>query len=401
MKLDKKTLRLAAAGGILILAIVIALLVNALLPHENKNDFRVYFDDRSIVAYNDTVRDGIPYINALALAEYCELTVTGDFSQFKLISDSGSVALFTPDSNIALVGDVRVPMQGAAYYDKEILWLPCDFVNSHFDGVDIVINREDNKLSVYRVAAEGSTSDHPLYVDITFLTAGAVSGEDIDTDSLIASFSYMIDITPYLSSLSPRSDGYLLLVNKQNPLGDQYSPKKLTTLDTKLTMYGSEKQLEATAAEALSALMLEMRAAGHDNVFVTSAYRGYAYQAALFNTYINKEMASGLPYAEAKKKVLTYSAEPGTSEHQSGLCVDFITPDMADLDESFERQPVFAWLKENAHKFGFILRYPKEKESITGYTYEPWHYRFVGREAATEIYLSGDCLEQYLTREKQ
>ena len=100
---------------------------------------------------------------------------------------------------------------------------------------------------------------------------------------------------------------------------------------------------------------------------------------------------------DAKKVVLSYSAYPGTSEHQTGLCVDFITEEMGgDLTVAFEGTQAFAWLSENAHKFGFILRYPKEKESVTGYTYEPWHYRFVGREAATDIHLASLTLEEYL-----
>jgi len=69
---------------------------------------------------------------------------------------------------------------------------------------------------------------------------------------------------------------------------------------------------------------------------------------------------------------------------------------MTDLDESFATYPVYKWLRENAHKFGFILRFPEDKVDITGYSYEPWHYRFVGQRAAAEIYLSGECLEEYL-----
>ena len=145
-------------------------------------------------------------------------------------------------------------------------------------------------------------------------------------------------------------------------------------------------------------MMREMRAAGFTDVYVTSAYRDYSYQVSLFNTYINREMAADrtLTESQAREKVLTYSAAPGTSEHQSGLCVDFITSTMADLDESFATYPVYKWLRENAHKFGFILRFPEDKVSITGYSYEPWHYRFVGQAAAAEIYLSGECLEEYL-----
>ena len=100
---------------------------------------------------------------------------------------------------------------------------------------------------------------------------------------------------------------------------------------------------------------------------------------------------------DARKVVLSYSAAPGTSEHQTGLCLDFTTTKMqGNLTEKFEEEPAFAWLSQNAYKFGFILRYPQSKVAITGYSYEPWHYRFVGREAATDIYYSGLSLEEYL-----
>ena len=97
--------------------------------------------------------------------------------------------------------------------------------------------------------------------------------------------------------------------------------------------------------------------------------------------------------AEASKT----SARAGESEHQTGLCFDFITKWMnGNLDERFETTLAFAWLKENAHLYGFILRYPADKVAETEYSYEPWHYRFVGRKAAVEIYHSGMCLEEYL-----
>ena len=93
--------------------------------------------------------------------------------------------------------------------------------------------------------------------------------------------------------------------------------------------------------------------------------------------------------------VLSYSAYPGTSEHQTALCVDLITSS-GKLDVNFAQTEAFAWLSQNAYRFGFILRYPEGKEEVTGYSYEPWHYRFVGREAATDIHFGGLTLETYL-----
>ncbi len=212
---------------------------------------------------------------------------------------------------------------------------------------------------------------------------------------------------------------YLLLANKQNALGPDYVPQELAEIPTELRV-NKVMYLEARALAALSLMMAEMRAAGINDTLVTSAYRSYVYQEQLFNTYLQREASgisvdayrlfgseyiyrnytsqglSALTWADAERVVRSYSAFPGTSEHQSGLCVDFITSGMSELTEAFEGTAAFAWLSQNAYRYGFILRYPKEKIDVTGYAYEPWHYRFVGREAATDIYFSGLTLEEYV-----
>ncbi len=218
-----------------------------------------------------------------------------------------------------------------------------------------------------------------------------------------------------------QSSKYLLLANKKNELGAAYLPSSLSTLTCRI--YGDDRdlQLESRAAAALQEMLDEMEAEGIVDVSVTSAYRDYQYQQGLFNVFVEKEMEriteeavrffgedyiktnytdcglGGLSEADAIKVVASYSARAGQSEHQTGLCVDLITSTMnGHLTEAFENTEAFAWLSKNAYKFGFILRYPKGKESVTGYTYEPWHYRFVGREAATNIHFSGLVLEEYL-----
>ena len=105
-------------------------------------------------------------------------------------------------------------------------------------------------------------------------------------------------------------------------------------------------------------------------------------------------MAKGLTEEAAREEVLTYSAAPGTSEHQTGLCCDMHNLGAADV--AFANEDAYKWLKENCWKFGFILRFPEGKDDITGYQFEPWHYRFVGRYTAEKIHNSNMCLEEYL-----
>ena len=207
-----------------------------------------------------------------------------------------------------------------------------------------------------------------------------------------------------------KNEMYLILVNKKNPAGESYVPEDLVELDNSYTNGGKSIELEKKAAEAVVSMIDAMKDDGITNVTVTSGYRTYKYQQSLFDRYCNQEKEAHPAWSdtEIEDYVLTYSAYPGTSEHQTGLCVDLITTEMEGLwnygsetpnnpyDKGFAETSAYTWLLENAHKFGFILRYPEEKTKITGYSYESWHYRFVGVSAATEIYEKGITLEEYL-----
>ena len=210
-------------------------------------------------------------------------------------------------------------------------------------------------------------------------------------------YDYSFDMDEYKNAITTRDKAYLVLINKQNPLGESYAPDQLSALPTSLTLYGKNVEMESTAAKAAEAMLRELRAQGFSDICITSGYRTYDYQQKLFNTYLGQEMAKhpGWTEEQCRAEVLTYSARPGESEHQSGLCLDLISTKNPVLDESFAQNPAYAWLCENAHYFGFILRYPEGKESVTGYSYEPWHYRFVGADAAAKIHEKGTTLEEY------
>lgn len=208
---------------------------------------------------------------------------------------------------------------------------------------------------------------------------------------------FTTDLSAYESYMDAPSGSFLILVNKQNTIGTDDKPADLISVKDIHPDEIRDLSLDRTAEMALEAMFIEMRAAGFKNVFVTSAYRSYSKQSDLFEGYIVKEMNSGsLSREQAIEKVLRYSAYPGTSEHQTGLCVDLMTYRMSDLDESFADEPVYDWLLENAWKFGFILRFPEDKTDITGYDFEPWHYRFVGRYDAYMIHAQNLCLEEYI-----
>lgn len=211
-------------------------------------------------------------------------------------------------------------------------------------------------------------------------------------------YPYSVDMDPYEDAVYTTDEDYLLLANKESVLGEDYAPDQLLSMDSRLTLYGKSIQLEAKAAKAAELLIRELHINGYTDIYITSGYRTYAYQQSLFNQYVTEERAKHPAWTQAQieAEVLTYSAKPGTSEHQTGLCMDLISDQNVVLDETFANNPAYAWLCENAHHFGFILRYPDDKTDITGYSYEPWHYRFVGLKAATEIHTRGITLEEYL-----
>lgn len=146
-----------------------------------------------------------------------------------------------------------------------------------------------------------------------------------------------------------------------------------------------ERSLRAVLMPELEKLVAAARAAGV-TLRVGSGYRSYATQASLFASYVRR-------HGEAAAS--RFSSRPGHSEHQSGLAVDFAGADQTCwVDDCFERTAAGKWLAAHAHEYGFILRYPKGKESITGYQYEPWHFRYVGRELAGALYQSGLTMEE-------
>ncbi len=203
---------------------------------------------------------------------------------------------------------------------------------------------------------------------------------------------------------------YLTLINKENSVGEDFVPEKLVDIDTAYTNGGKAIQLEEKALSAAMDMLDDMKKDGITNVTVTSGYRTYEYQKKLFDGYLAREAAAHPDWSEerVREQVLTYSAAPGTSEHQSGLCMDLFTTEMEGLynygsetpnnpyDKGFAETKAYEWLCENAHKYGFILRFPENKTEITRYSYESWHYRYVGVDAALEIYDRGITLEEYL-----
>lgn len=171
----------------------------------------------------------------------------------------------------------------------------------------------------------------------------------------------------------------LLLVNDSHPLPQSFS---INTTE----MPGGER-VDTRIAEPLSELFDACKEAGY-SPFVRSGFRTRAQQEAILKSRIEDYKAEGMGAKDARQAALDWVAEPGTSEHELGLAVD--------INDKNNNQNMYDWLAEHAHEYGFIQRYPPKKSSVTGISHEPWHYRYVGVEAATAMWEQGITLEEYL-----
>lgn len=179
------------------------------------------------------------------------------------------------------------------------------------------------------------------------------------SDAAVTSKGYKIEVIDGATYIEG-----VLIANKSYPLPSTYNPGDLTS-EVKEAF---SKMQKAAASEGL-------------NIYISSGFRSYERQVTVYNSYVQKD---------GKELADTYSSRPGYSEHQTGLCFD-----LNSIDDSFGNTAESAWVDKHAHEYGFIVRFPKGKDSATGYQYEPWHLRYVGVDMATKIYNSGLSLEEY------
>ena len=224
------------------------------------------------------------------------------------------------------------------------------------------------------------------------------------------------------AAAQPDADWRTLLVNAEHPLGSDFSVETVPVegyddrlfdaravedlnrmlkgaADAGLPLYlvSTYRTFDARAADALEAMLTDAEAAGC-KLYLVSAYRSVERQRNLFARKTQSFLDEGFPREEAEKQAAQWVARPGTSEHNLGLAADIVSADWYqnndDLTGAFEETPEFAWLSRHCVEHGFVLRYPADKTDLTGVEYEPWHYRYVGVEAARYLTENGLCLEE-------
>lgn len=362
------------------------------------------------LSYSDAVRDGCLYVNFTGIANMCDLAVTGtkDDVRYIIKTDNEETVRFEVGTRTVYVNGTETRLSGESFYSGDDLFVPLDFVSTYFEGLSVSTDEKNHKVTITRDAMNLTDENGAIakgealiYEQLAFLLKAPDTLDTVDYETvkpLVKSpeLGFTNDLSAYEEYMNPgNSDEYIRLINAANPLPSDYTPQDLVGVANTRKDGRATQQLRLAAAKSLEALFIEMSSAGFTDVTVTSGYRSYAYQESLFKQRI--AMYPNLSYEEAYAKAATIVNPPGSSEHQSGLCLDMHNI-ATGADVSFGQTEQFKWLSENCWKFGFILRYPENKVKETGISYEPWHYRFVGRYHAKQIYESGLCLEEYVQR---
>lgn len=206
--------------------------------------------------------------------------------------------------------------------------------------------------------------------------------KDYVYNNVVTYVNIKLDLPVYTDTIeAPDSNSLLVLANKYTHLEKNYKPNDLVYVDG---AYGNKVPMREVIKDSFLELQKAAKKELNINLLPTTAFRDEAFQTTLYNNYVN---------SDGVKEADTYSARPGYSEHQTGLAIDLKNTALSNTRLTDEN---YKWLENNAYKYGFIIRFPKGKEFITGYQFENWHIRYVGKDAAKTIYENDLTLEEYI-----
>ncbi|MCL2096730.1 MAG: D-alanyl-D-alanine carboxypeptidase family protein [Oscillospiraceae bacterium] len=342
--------------------------------------------------YGTGFANGRHYFPINDLLEEMDFVRFGDRNETSFVrSKSDEYIKLADGSSLAYINGEEYYLSGPAFSDGGDIYAPLELLRNVFLNIDVDFNQDKNKNRNKIIIGVAEIKE------TCFRIRKTRKPEPIGETPGFGEYpvEFKADLEEYRQYFDPpagQSSEYTALINHSNPLNppDYIPPDLIDVADTRSDR--SPRQLRYYPAKALEAFLIEARANGHHNITVTSAYRDYASQEQLFGTEVARLRPSHGDGAEAVAAISIMP--PGHSEHQSGLALDM--HDIATgAAQYFGSTPQGTWLAENAHHFGFILRYPEDKTDITGIIYEPWHFRYVGRFHAARMYEMGLCLEEY------
>ncbi len=365
-------------GLFLSLAIIFGYIFIDFQRHDKAPNFKIEIsfekDKKTTLDEADSFySNGEYYVSLTKICELSPLTLHGDARNMTLSAGDEYASFDIGTNNVNICGTYCL-LSAPSLFTGE-LYIPVSFFNNHCENVSVGYS---SGIGTKKVSMDFSGN------------FGFKESIPEQITSLPVSSRFRSDLSEYEMYMDPENrDEYLVLINKENMLSPDYAPDDLVNIRNTRKDGRTTQKMRLYAAKSLEALFIEMEANGFTDVSVTSGYRDYNYQKTLFDRNV---AAFGGNVALAQTEV----AIPGSSEHQSGLCVDM--HNLSSASQAFSRQAAYKWLYSNCADFGFILRYPEGKEEITEIIFEPWHYRYVGRYHAQKIMSEGLCLEEYMEK---
>ncbi|MBR5252050.1 MAG: M15 family metallopeptidase [Oscillospiraceae bacterium] len=271
-------------------------------------------------------------------------------------------------------------------------------------GITSMFGNDSSESTETTITSSDVSSDTDVSTDISSESEEISTSiaESVSDSTVTSETSSTPDINSGESTSStvpvgekPAQSWSTMLVNVWNYMPEGYLPEVRNVYNCGAD---TQKQFDVRAADALEQMLQDARDAGY-NMYLVSAYRTYDYQVGLYNRKVSEYIGYGYDEATAKTEAAKWVAIPGTSEHSIGLAADIVSSTWynynSDLTEDFEDTEHFEWLYTHCADYGFILRFPKNREATTAISYEPWHYRYVGVEAAKYIMSNNITLEEF------
>lgn len=312
------------------------------------------------------------------------------YNKEKNVNNNEDSNIKTLDNNISVKNNIYIARTGEII---ELENFKIQLVNSTSENL-LSIN-ELGDVEFFIESEIASIKDDKIYISENAITLDEakiyVNYNGLESDITIKIYNSLQDtINNDLIVIDPSR--YDTISNKNRSLPENYVPNDLISITDLPTVLENPEvnQLRKDAYEALKKLFTAAYEEKQYKLYARSGYRSYNTQVGLYSSYVA---------SHGKEEADKFSAKPGQSEHQTGLVMDITTKDVNyQLTKDFGMTEEGKWVAENAHRFGFIIRYLEGKEDITGYTYEPWHLRYVGEKIATEVYLNKMTLEEYFEK---
>lgn len=263
------------------------------------------------------------------------------------------------------------------YSQEDIIFLNKELND---DNLNYIIDNKIDSTKVMPIVKETYYIDDYFKKYLNYYN----NNSTLDTKEIITRINSHLDEEFYTNTEKTDDTlGKFVILNKHYYSDGNYKGKDLITVPAEYNLYGTQFQLSQECYDAFLKMYNDAKNAGY-GFKINSAYRSYEKQVNIYQGWVNQD---------GQKLADTYSARAGFSEHQTGYAFD--VRDFPFTNDDYSKTKSFTWVSTNAHKYGFIIRFPKDKEYITGYQYEPWHYRYVGIDAAKYIYENDITFEEY------